>query len=337
MSPLVSILVPIYNVEPYIVRCVRSIFEQTYLNLEFVFVDDGSSAKSIEILQQEISNYPQWNGRIKMIRHDKNLGLAVARNTLVDNAKGDFLFYVDSDDWIEPNAVELMVKKQLETDADIVTGIYVKHALNDKNESVTQEVARFIDKDRDEALNYVLEYTSVVALWNRLIRSTLYHEHNIRCVEGVNAGEDLLITPRLFYYAKKVASCDAITYHYNRINSNSYVSLFPQRWDLQQQLLRACLLNVEFFSDKGVHLSEAMDKQLILRLNKVYHLTYRNHNRHGYKHIIHLLDDTNPKYWPLIGWDNPKKRWLDHHYFLKRCTLPMRRLHGSIHQLIHKT
>ena len=107
---LVSILVPIYKVEKYIERCARSLFEQTYPNLEFLFVDDASPDKSIEILQKVIAQYPKWKGRITIIYHNKNRGLAVARNALVDNCRGEFLFHVDSDDWIAEDAVEKILK-----------------------------------------------------------------------------------------------------------------------------------------------------------------------------------------------------------------------------------
>ena len=111
--PLISILVPIYEVEKYIERCARSLFEQTYPNLEFVFVDDASPDKSIEILQLVINDYPKWDDHVSIIRHDKNYGIAATRNTLVKNSRGEFLLHVDSDDWIEPNTVELLVKKNM--------------------------------------------------------------------------------------------------------------------------------------------------------------------------------------------------------------------------------
>ena len=87
-NPLISILVPIYGVEKYIERCARSLFEQTYPNLEFVFVDDASPDKSIEILHQVIKDYPKWDGHISIIHHDKNCGIAATRNSLVNNSKG---------------------------------------------------------------------------------------------------------------------------------------------------------------------------------------------------------------------------------------------------------
>lgn len=333
--PLVSILVPIYRVEKYIERCTRSLFEQTYPNLEFVFVDDASPDKSVEILQQVLKLYPEWELNTKIICHEKNRGLAATRNTLVDNCKGEFLVHVDSDDWIEPNAIELLVKKQLETDADIVTGLFCRHTFFEGNEKIVNEVSPLRGKNRKETLKTMLEYGSVVATWNRLISRSLYSKYNIRYVEGIDAGEDVLITPRLIYYSRKVTTCNAFTYHYNQCNYYSYVNNLPNNWDMQLQLIQATLMNVVFFKDKEAFLYEAMNKQLAIRLKKMLELTYKNHNRHGYNTVLAFLDDLDHKYLPLIGWDKQRKQWLDHHYYLKRLSFPLRKIHGIMHKQIY--
>ena len=121
-QPSVTILVPIYNVEKWIEKCARSAFVQTYENLEYVFVDDCSPDKSVEILQRVVADYTHRAAKVRILHHDHNRGLASARNTLVDACTTEFLFHLDSDDWIEPTAIELLVKKQLETGSDIVTG-----------------------------------------------------------------------------------------------------------------------------------------------------------------------------------------------------------------------
>jgi len=322
--PFVSILVPIYNVEPYIERCARSLFEQTYPNLEFVFVDDASPDKSIEILQQVIKDYPKWDEHISIIRHDKNYGIAATRNTLLDNCKGDFLFHVDSDDWIEPNTIELFVKKQYETNADVVTGSYISHIIKDGSEKTRKWIVP--DKVRLETLKDMLKVGSYVATWNRLIRSSLYRDNNIRYVEDIDAGEDKIITPKLIYCSRKVATCDSITYHYDLNNTNSYVNILPHSLNIQLQLIRACLSNVEYFSDKEPFLYEATNQELVERLKKMLELNLKNKNRQGYNTMLAMLDETDQKYWPLIGWDRPKKRWLDHHYYLKLMRNKLRQL-----------
>ena len=331
--PNISILVPIYKVEKYIERCANSLFEQTYPNTEFVFVDDASPDKSIEILQQVIQRYPKWQNSVSIIHHNKNLGLAAARNTLIDNCKGEFLFHVDSDDWIEPNAIELLMKRQLETDADIVSGMFYRHTINEKQEESIIVTPSSQWKDKEETLKAMLKFGSVVATWNRLIRSSLYRDNNIRYAEGIDAGEDLMITPRLVYYSRKVASCNSITYHYNQSNSNSYVNVFNHSWDMQLQLIKACQMNVDFFSNKEEYLREAMNRQFVERLKNISGINFKNYNHHGYYTVIAMLDDTDQKYWPLIGWDRPINRWLDHHFIISHLLIPLRILHGEIYQL----
>ena len=115
-QPLVSVLIPVYQVEDFIERCARSVFEQTYQNLECVFVDDGSTDSSIDILNQIINEYPSLKDNVHIIHHQENRGLAAARNTAINSCHGDFVMHVDSDDWLEPDAAELLVRRQQETD-----------------------------------------------------------------------------------------------------------------------------------------------------------------------------------------------------------------------------
>lgn len=109
----VSILVPIYLVERYIKRCAISLFEQTYNNIEYIFVDDCTPDKSIEILNDIINKYPYRKQNIKIIHNKVNLGIAAVRNICIKNASGDFVIFVDSDDYLEKDAVEKLVVQQL--------------------------------------------------------------------------------------------------------------------------------------------------------------------------------------------------------------------------------
>ena len=122
----VSILVPIYGVEKYIERCAVSLFEQTYKNIEYIFVDDCGTDNSIGILKDVIDRYPCRKEQTRIIRHTRNRGLAAARNTAVKEATGEFICHVDSDDWVDQTLIEQLVSKQIENDADIVSVNYIK-------------------------------------------------------------------------------------------------------------------------------------------------------------------------------------------------------------------
>ena len=180
-EPLVSVLVPVWNVEKYIERCARSIFEQTYDNLEIIFVDDYTPDNSIPIIEDLLKDYPKRAKQTHIIHHEHNRGLSAARNTAVDACNGEFLFHVDSDDWVELNAIELLLKKQQETNADIVTGCACVHF----SDNLQERNVSGVELKRNETIMALIERKISVSIWRRLIRTSLYN-NNIRCIEGVN-------------------------------------------------------------------------------------------------------------------------------------------------------
>jgi glycosyltransferase involved in cell wall biosynthesis len=222
--PKVSILIPVYSVEKYIERCVVSLMEQTYENLEYVFVDDCSPDSSIKRLEEIIIRYPKREGQIKIIHHEINRGLSAARNTAVCNSTGDFILHVDSDDYLDVCAVEHLINRQIETNADIVTGqaICIK-----KNSSTILERPQFVNH-QDFILDMIkpsIHHT----IWGRLIRRSLYINHHINAKEGVNIGEDLQVMTQLAYHAAKVESIWDVVYHYDCTNDLSYMNLFDTK------------------------------------------------------------------------------------------------------------
>lgn len=118
-------MVPIYGVEKYIERCARSLFEQTYENLEYIFVDDCTPDKSIEILERVMEDYPNRKEQVRIIRHEHNRGLAAARNTALDAATSPFITHVDSDDYLSLDAIRLFVEKQMETGRILCLGTII--------------------------------------------------------------------------------------------------------------------------------------------------------------------------------------------------------------------
>lgn len=241
----VSILVPIYGVEKYIRRCAISLFEQTYSNLEFVFVNDCTKDKSMEVLNATLKLYPRRAKQVKIINHEKNRGLAASRNTAVDNAMGLFLMHVDSDDWLEVNAVKEAVLKQIENNADFVS-------FNSKVIWPTYcEYYKTPDiKESCELVKKMLRREVGWNVWGRLIRKSLYTDNNIRAIEGCDMGEDAQVVPRLVYHSKRTASIDLVLYNYNRSNENSYTSMFSpvkyeQLWK-STKCLCSCFSDVEF-------------------------------------------------------------------------------------------
>ena len=120
--PQISIIVPVYNVEPYLHKCIDSILAQTFTDFECILIDDGSPDNCPAICDE----YATKDNRIILL-HQKNAGVSAARNAGLNIAKGEWIGFVDSDDWIEKNALELLYNKQRETSADIIIGSFIRH------------------------------------------------------------------------------------------------------------------------------------------------------------------------------------------------------------------
>lgn len=260
----VSVLVPIYRVEQYIERCVRSLFEQTYSDLEYVFVDDCSPDRSIEVLKKVMEDYPERKKSVKIISHKKNRGLAAARNTAVAAANGDFLMHVDSDDWIEPNMVEDLIRTQQMTGADIVSCYAIAHYLDGE---VLLEEPDYSSKD--EMMRSVMQMTLKHVIWRRLIRRSLYKDNNVFAVEGVNIGEDHYTLPRLLFYANSFTKCDKALYHYNCINQDSYTRMSSPSFGYVRYRNNRDSINIllDFFVE---HDKEYLDELYSIKARYVY-------------------------------------------------------------------
>ena len=241
---LVTIGVPIYGVAKYIERCAISLFEQTYSNIEYVFVDDCTPDNSVDLLKQVLEKYPQRKNQVKIIRHEKNKGLAGARNTVLDKATGDFILHVDSDDYIDTGCIAKLVEKQKEEDFDIVQFEFIRL------KPTTKQVIELKDVNSTHELCLAqLGRRRWWNVWGEFIRTSLYVENDIRLLEGANMGEDYQQTPRLSYYANKVAVLHEPLYYYDCTNEGAYSASFKEKTRRQDDQSSFVLWN--FFKDKG--------------------------------------------------------------------------------------
>lgn len=219
--PKVSILVPVYNVEKYIERCAISLFEQTFDDIEYVFVNDCSQDSSLDILQKVITKYPLRKDNIKLVSHTENRGLASARNTAIDNAIGDYILHIDSDDYIETNTVEVMYNKAIEENADIVVCNYILEW-----ENTTKLIEQVWKPNNIDFLKDILSGQAVPCVWNKLFKRDLYVNNDIHAIEGLNFGEDFAVTPRLIYFANRICKVDNHFIHYIQFNASAYTKKF---------------------------------------------------------------------------------------------------------------
>ena len=215
-TPKVSVVVPVYNVEKYIERCSRSLFEQTLDDIEYIFVDDCSPDNSIAILLSVISEYPHRKNQVSIIRHDVNKGLTNARNSGIAVANGIFIAHCDSDDWVEPTMYEELYDKAQQTSSDVV----FCNILMVYNTSIAVFDSVTLGDTTCQTLNnYIkLPWTCTV---NMIVHRALYKENYIWAPQGVSYCEDYHLTVRLLYFAKKIEKIDKAFYCYNRMSETS--------------------------------------------------------------------------------------------------------------------
>ncbi len=294
MNPKVSILVPVYGAEKYIERCAHSLFEQTYPDIEYIFVDDCSPDSSIDVLMQVLEGYPQRKNHVHIIRHDKNRGLAAARNTAVDVCQTEFLMHVDSDDWIEKSTIEKLLKKQAEADADIVC-FDIKVAFQN-----------YIDyyKNTDYADGKDLTIKMLLGksphqVWGHLIRRNLYVDNEIKVLEGINQSEDFQVMPRIAYYAKKVATLREVLYNYDRTREDSYTNNFTIKSELQ--IRETYKILSDFFENKSEEYNEALNVSEVNSLvGRMKNLSQIAEAEGLYDSLSNRLSIIGKKYWKGI-------------------------------------
>ncbi len=207
-SPLISIIVPVYQVEKYLEKCINSIITQTYKNLEIILIDDGSTDKSPSFCD----HFQAKDSRIKVL-HQENGGLSYARNVGLKIATGDFIGFVDSDDWIEPNMYEVLMSALQETGADIAV-CNRQYEFND-SESIPIHMKSAKKKlySAEEALRRLIIGDKIIhnAVWEKLYRRTIISD--IKFPIG-KIFEDSLWTTLVIGNAKLIICIDYPLYHY---------------------------------------------------------------------------------------------------------------------------
>lgn len=219
-KPLVSILSPIYNVEKYLPECINSIINQTYNNLQIVLFDDGSTDNSLTVCKK----YAAIDSRIE-VYHQENMGVATTRNHLLEKVKGDYILFIDSDDWIEHDMVEYLLTKLIEHDADIVTcGMVVN------NNPVRTTHISIEMWNQNKAIQEFLKHISFSgSLCNKIVKAEFMKCQTVNC--HISYGEDALFIWQVLQRVKKVLYTNKQLYHYRRNQS----SLSRQAWSPEKK------------------------------------------------------------------------------------------------------
>ena len=217
---LISVIIPVYNVEDYLRECVDSVLNQTYENFEIILVNDGSTDSSGEICDE----YLEKDDRVVVI-HKKNEGPSKTRNAGLENANGKYIYFLDSDDYIENNTLELLFNTAESNQADLV--FFDAHSFSDDGAEIKQGYVVKGTYDSKSGYEILTElhnnkdyHCSVVLLF---INRAFLNNNNIRFLESAYSSEDMLFTYKVFCLSAKTAQCKNTLYH-RRYRSDSIVT-----------------------------------------------------------------------------------------------------------------
>lgn len=282
MKDLVSIIVPIYNVEEYLDSCINSIVNQTYENIEVVLVDDGSTDKCGAICDK----WSKKDSRIKVI-HKENGGISDARNKGINIAKGSFYVFVDSDDIVTNDMVETLMFYQQKYSSDIVQGMF-KDFINEEDVIVDNEKAKCTVINGIDAIKNMYDIKNGIrstVVWNKLYKAELFKE--LRFPKG-KIHEDEFTVYKLYYKSSKVILLDKIVYLYRKRPE----STMGKGFNLNRfYWLEANEERIKFFED-NINDEMLIEKAIEEYGNRVmeYHYLLNKHYKNDKKNSGILLD-----------------------------------------------
>ena len=249
MNETISIIIPVYNVEKYLNKCLNSVIEQTYKNIEVILIDDGSTDNSGKICDE----YAKNDIRIKII-HQQNGGVSTARNNGLEHATGKYITFVDSDDYIEKEMIETMAKKIMKKNADIVIcGVtdrdeennIINQSLN-KKENVFNNIEAIKEMLDEKLFNCVC--------WAKLYKKELFR--NIKFNSKIRIAEDMDVLYRVFYKSNKIIQIPERLYNWtsrgDSVTKGNDMSKWQDEIDVCENIIKFCEENCNEIEDYAV-------------------------------------------------------------------------------------
>jgi len=214
MKDLITIGIPVYNVEKYVEKALLSALDQTYDNIEYIIVDDKGTDNSMFIINNIISNHPRGKD-VKIIEHQDNIGTGAARNDIINTANGKYIFYLDSDDEILPDCIEKLYMKMQDEDVDFIIGSF--KILQRTGETISDFIYDYpcIRGHLEIAWQYFEKrnrYVNIYA-WNKLYKTSFLRDNNIYCIPNQYI-EDIIFLFQILLNAYSCAFITDITYYY---------------------------------------------------------------------------------------------------------------------------
>lgn len=238
-SPQISVIIPIYNVERYLRQCIDSILAQTFTDFELLLIDDGSPDGCPAICDE----YAEKDARIRVF-HKPNGGVTSARNKGLDNARGNWIIYIDGDDWIEPTYVEELYNAAINNEADIA--ICAFRFVYEDGSSVIEHPTIWDDNKQASLNRYIASIWTTAC--GSIQKSSLYKDNGVQSPKGLTFCEDFHLMVRLCYFANKVVSINRPLYNYRQRSSSIVHSLNDKTW---RDELSTYLEILDFFRNQG--------------------------------------------------------------------------------------
>ena len=240
MKEKISVIIPVYQVESYLKKCIDTVIEQTYQNIEIILIDDGSKDNCPQICEE----YAQKDTRIKVI-HKENEGLSEARNVGIENATGEYLFFVDSDDWVDTDILGHLYKIMLDTKSDIVECQYEK-AYQERTIAKQEKETVQVIEAKQALENLITESCgNHVVTWNKLYKKEIFS--GIRFPKG-KLHEDEFTTYKLLYQANCIAVTSLKLYYYRQRENSIITTKFGYK---RLDIIQAFEEKLEFYQEKG--------------------------------------------------------------------------------------
>lgn len=248
-STKVSIIVPVYNVEKYIAQCLDSIIAQTLDDIQIICVDDCSTDNSVDVVKK----YIEKDSRIVLLRHDTNKGLSCARNTGIAYATGEYVGFVDSDDYVDETMFEKMYTKAEKTGSDIVISNINLYFEDTGKTSVFRNnlFYTFLSGRTFSAIEYPLIIMNIGA-WDKIYRRTYLLENNLTFPEG-KIYEDHIFTVKAYVTAKKMSVVNEPLYYYRKNSGVSITDKEIKNDKYKFDYMEMSRLSKEFMKEKGVY------------------------------------------------------------------------------------
>lgn len=263
---MLSVIVPIYNAEKYLPRCIDSILSQSFAELELLLINDGSTDGSRQICEE----YALKDMRVRVVNKE-NSGVSSTRNVGIALARGEWITFVDADDWIENDTYKKLYKQIELEKADICCYDFTMVYPNRKGYLYTPGV----DCSKAEYLKKWLRF-ELTSLCVMVVRKEIFEEYSLRCPTQ-NYCEDFYLTTKLIYYSNKVTKVNYSGYNYNRLNENSLVNNLSEKAAEQELEIYESILN--FFHEKNE--LEQYEEPVVWRILKCTQHLILNSAKHG--------------------------------------------------------